>query len=121
MPWWPAVILVNTGCIPHMTTVFISADSYAQSEESAHHQFAGFAVLLEREKLIAPDRWRPRLRASFPSLSAYQSVLRGSACRAALACDFVEDQSALDVNGVLAREGLPASDGDVDETRLELE
>src|SRR5262245_4456892 len=37
--------------------------------------------------------------------------LRGTGYRAALACDFVEGQAGLSVNGVLAREGLPALEG----------
>jgi len=47
--------------------------------------------------------------------------LRGTRYRAALADDFVEGQAGLGVNGILAREGLPALDGNIDETRLELE
>jgi len=47
--------------------------------------------------------------------------LRRSRRRGALAGDFVEGQAGLGVNGVLAREGLPAPDGDVDEAGLELQ
>jgi hypothetical protein len=39
--------------------------------------------------------------------------------RDALACEFVEAQSGINVNGILAREGLPALDGDVDKARLD--
>src|SRR5215831_16395714 len=52
--------------------------------------------------------------------TAHTSLRRNGLC-SALACDFVEGQAGLDVNGVLAREGLPALDRDIDEVRLELE
>src|SRR4029077_9828179 len=41
--------------------------------------------------------------------------------RDTLACEFVEAQSAINVNGILSREGLPALDGDVDKARLDLD
>src|SRR5204863_9650190 len=47
--------------------------------------------------------------------------LRGSGLCGALAGNFVEGEAGLGVNGILAGEGLPALDGDVDETRLELQ
>jgi hypothetical protein len=47
--------------------------------------------------------------------------LRGAGYLAALAGDFVEGQAGLGVNGVPARESLPALDGDIDEARLELQ
>src|SRR5215471_7873093 len=52
--------------------------------------------------------------------TAHTSLRRNGLC-SAFACDFVESQAGLGVNGVLAREGLPALDGHVDEARLELQ
>src|SRR5262249_29338823 len=45
----------------------------------------------------------------------------GSGRRGARDCDFVKGQAGLGMNGVLARERLPAFDRDIDEARLELQ
>src|SRR6516164_7779924 len=39
----------------------------------------------------------------------------------ALACEFVKAQSAVNVNGILSRKGLPTSDSEIDKARLDFE